>query len=155
QRVWMIGPKGGVANVAVYVRPQPGEYFVLAAADLKPYQAGGAKQQVAMDQPFCAFLPPMLVTFPSYYNNGQLAPTGQVVRIKNSAPIAHNSRWGGGGKNPGGNPIIPAGGAVILNLVPDRFAIPINCSIHPWMEARILALDHPFAAVTDKDGNYE
>src|SRR5262249_13197949 len=112
QRIWMIGPKRGVSTVAVYVRPQPGEYFVLTPADLKPYQAGGAKSQIPMDQPFCAFLPPLLVTFPSYYDNGQLKPTGQVVKIKNSAPISHNSRWGGTAKNPGANPIIPPGGDV-------------------------------------------
>src|SRR5579871_656623 len=49
QRVWMIGPKGGLANVIVYVRPQPTEYFVLTPADLKPYQVGGAKHEAVLD----------------------------------------------------------------------------------------------------------
>jgi hypothetical protein len=156
QRVWMLGKNNGLANVVVYVRPQPGQYFVLTPADLKPYQVGGAKHEAVMDQPFCAFLPPFLLTFPKYYNNnGQLVPTGQVVKIKNSATINHNSKWGGTPTNPGGNPILPPKGEITLDLVPDKYAIPVNCAIHPWMEARILALDHPFAAVTDKDGNYE
>ena len=29
------------------------------------------------------------------------------------------------------------------------------CQIHPWMSSFVWVLDHPFAAVTDKEGNYE
>jgi hypothetical protein len=155
QRVWMIGAKGGMANVAVYVRPQPGEYFVLKDDDLKPFQQGGPRHEAVMDQPFCAFLPPVLLTFPSYYKKGVLKPSGQLVKIKNSATINRNSMRGPTSKNPGGNPIIAPKGEITLKLVPDRFAIPVRCSLHPWMEAKIMALDHPFAAVTDKDGKYE
>jgi hypothetical protein len=33
--------------------------------------------------------------------------------------------------------------------------IPIDCNIHPWMRAYIVALDHPFAGISDEDGLIE
>ena len=32
---------------------------------------------------------------------------------------------------------------------------PVSCSIHPWMTAYWLVLDHPYFAVTDENGNFE
>jgi hypothetical protein len=33
--------------------------------------------------------------------------------------------------------------------------IDITCSKHSWMSAKLITFDHPFFAVTDKDGNFE
>jgi hypothetical protein len=33
--------------------------------------------------------------------------------------------------------------------------IPIKCNQHPWMRAYVAVLQHPFYAVTDKDGHFE
>ena len=30
----------------------------------------------------------------------------------------------------------------------------VNCDFHKWMSAYHLPLDHPYAAVTDEDGNF-
>ena len=30
----------------------------------------------------------------------------------------------------------------------------IKCDVHPWMKSWVVVLDHPYWAVTDKDGNY-
>jgi len=35
-----------------------------------------------------------------------------------------------------------------------EFMFPIKCDVHPWMAAWISVMDHPFFAVTDKDGNF-
>jgi hypothetical protein len=153
QQEWVVGPRGGVANVAVFVRAEPGHYLELTPADLQPFQTG-TRHEAVMDQPFCAFVPHTLVTFPAYYKEGKLAPSGQVVKIKNNAPVAHNSKWGGSPRNPGTNPIIPAGAEFTINLVPDRMALPIICSMHAWMGGWIWALDTPFATVTDRNGAF-
>ena len=29
-----------------------------------------------------------------------------------------------------------------------------QCNIHPWMDAWVLVFNHPYAAVTDDDGNF-
>lgn len=157
QQTWRVSKDGGVANVVVYLRPQPGTYFKLAAEDLKPFQAKGGKSEVVMDQPHCAYIPHVAVAFPSYSDkDGKQVRTGQVFKIKNSAAMAHNSKWGGTRLNPGGNPNIPPGADVTLKeLAADRFPIPVSCGMHLWMNAYIIALDHPFAAVTDENGNFE
>jgi hypothetical protein len=155
QQFWRVGEGNGLANVVVWVRPASGR-FQLEEADLKPYQDGGAKHEVKIDQPHCAFIPHVSVAFPNYNDK----PSGQVVEVLNSAPISHNTKWGGTSKNPGENPIIPGKMGdeihkVALNVKPENNPIPLTCSIHGWMNGYIWALDTPFAAVTDKDGNFE
>jgi hypothetical protein len=34
-------------------------------------------------------------------------------------------------------------------------AIPVKCDVHPWMNAYIHVLDHPYFAVTQQDGTFE
>lgn len=157
QQKWRIGAKGGVANVVVFLRPPPGFYFKMTRDDLDPKQAGWSKT-VEMDQPHCAFVPHVAVLFPSYYDpaaKDKETSTGQVFKMKNSANVAHNSMWGGPRRNPGANPILQPGQVIELPIKSDIKQVPIKCVIHPWMNAWVWALDHPFAAITDKDGNYE
>ena len=33
--------------------------------------------------------------------------------------------------------------------------MPVNCNIHPWMQAHILIQDHPYMAVSGEDGTFE
>ena len=80
------------------------------------------EKKVTLDQPMCAFVPHCLAI-----------REGQDLEVKNSAPIPHNVNWSGNPiKNPGGNILIPAGGAfVIQNLKADRFPLMVSCNIHP------------------------
>jgi hypothetical protein len=110
---------------------------------------------VKIDQPHCAFSPHVSVAFPSYNDGKATRQSGQEVKVVNSAPINHNTKWGGTSKNTGGNPIIAPKGEVPLDLKAENNPIPLTCSIHGWMNGYIWALDTPFAAVTDKDGNFE
>ena len=36
----------------------------------------------------------------------------------------------------------------------ERLPVQIGCDIHNWMRAYWVVVDHPYAAVTDKDGHY-
>lgn len=155
QQKWIIGPQGGIANVAVFLKPEPGYYLELTEQDLKPYQPGGSKNEAVLDQPFCAFLPHVLLAFPMYYKEGKLVPSGQVVKIKNSSPVTHYARWGGTAKNSGQNLVIESRDESVISVVPDRIAVPVTCGAHAWMEGYIWALDTPFVAVTNRDGAFE
>jgi len=31
----------------------------------------------------------------------------------------------------------------------------IKCDVHPWMKAWVMVSDHPYFAITDKNGNYQ
>src|SRR5262245_5357229 len=85
-RVWVV-KNGAVANVAVWVRPVPGQHFLFTEKDKKRWAA-----EVKVDQPFCHFEPHVSVAFPKYIDSttNKFIETGQQVKVVNSAPISHN-----------------------------------------------------------------
>ena len=81
--------------------------------------------------------------------------TGQTFEVANSDPVGHNSLINFL-KNPSVNPIIPGGGKVDFKLKKaEIIPVKVSCSIHPWMQGIVLVQDHPYMAVTDKDGKFE
>src|SRR6266511_1511516 len=99
-----------------------------------------------MDQPCCMFEPRALAM-----------RAGQVLVIKNSAPVPHNSKYDGDPETqPSGNPTIPAGAQVkIADIGASWKPMTIGCSIHGWMNAWVRSFDHPYFAVTDAAGKFE
>jgi hypothetical protein len=136
----------GLKNILVWIQPagaQKGAPFppkLIHPALLKP-----AAPSVSIDTPCCRFIPHVLA-----------AREGQVMVIKNSAPIKHNPKWESE-KNDNINPLIAAGAQYKLKnpLVAEPGEISLSCSIHGWMKAHIRVFDHPYFAVTDADGNFE
>lgn len=131
----------GMANVFVWITAADGGKPPVPAALAKP-----KVMQVELDQPTCAFEPHALAM-----------REGQTLVAKNTAPVPHNVNWQGSpAKNPGGNKIIPPGkDEKISNLKADKRPVAVSCNIHPWMKAWIRVFDHPYYAVTDKDGKFE
>lgn len=133
----LVGPDGGLKNVAVYtttknVKVNP-EYDKSKAAD------------VVLDNKNCRFEPhllPILVT--------------QTLVIKNGDPnISHNSNVTDLG-GPGTNPLIPSGGEAKYQFKRAKdTGQPVTCNIHPWMKGWVLPRDNPYTAVSDADGNFE
>lgn len=143
---WVVGKDKGLGNVIVYLKAPAGSYFKVDTSK-KTW-----KDEVVIDQPFCAFMPHVSLLFPEYEGK----PTGQKLLIKNSAPILHNSRYSGSSfKNPAKNYTIPAGKNESVVLKADTQAITLSCDAHKWMEAYIWAFDHPYAAITKDDGTFE
>jgi hypothetical protein len=98
---------------------------------------------VEIDQPVCAFIPHALAI-----------REGQILVAKNSSPVTHNIKWTGA--NNMGNVTVPAKGEFqIKELQAERLPMLIECNIHPWMNARCGVFNHPYFALTDKDGNFE
>ena len=130
----------GMANVFVWITTADGGKPPVPAALAK-----AAKPTVDLDQPTCAFEP-----------HAVAVREGQMLVAKNTAPVAHNVSWQGSPvKNPGGNKIIPSGGTLNITLKADKRPVSVTCTIHGWMKAYIRVFDHPYYAVTDKDGNFE
>jgi hypothetical protein len=151
-QTWRIDEDGGLGNVFVWLKPPKGYYFKLTEDDLKPHK----DEVVTLRQPHCAFLPHAFALFPSYYDGKKQQPTGQKLIVTNEAPMSHNTKWGGTGQK-GNDKIIPPKGKIEVDppLKPTDYEITINCSMHTWMNAFARAFDHPFAALTDKHGNFE
>lgn len=121
----------GIKNVVIYLRD----------ASRVHESAAGKKDTVDFDQKECKFLSHVVgVT------------VGQIVSIKNSDPIGHNTNIVGTGFNP----TVPAGGAVPYP-VQKEVSVPnqVKCGIHPWMTAYMLQRKNGYFAVTDANGKFE
>lgn len=150
---WKIGSDGGVANVVVWLRAPADKYFKIP--DKKEW-----KDEVKIDQPYCAFIPHVSVVYPSYFDGKtkKQKETGQTFVIQNSAPIAHNTNWSGT-VNTGANLQLGKETSQKLVVTPTKEEnvaggedlLTFKCNIHPWMRAYAWVFDHPFAAVTSGD----
>jgi hypothetical protein len=149
---WRFGQNNGVANVFVWLAPPEGKYFKIDW-DKKPWP-----KEVVIDQPHCAFMPHAVALFPGADNPekaGDFKSSDQKFIVKNSAKFNHNTNWKGGDANPGENKSIEAGGKIEPELKPDTAPVTLKCNVHGWMNGVVRVFDHPYATVTDKDGNYE
>jgi hypothetical protein len=159
QQRYRLGSNGNVGNVFVWViPPDSNTYFEFSKDDLGKL----ALKPVDVGQPRCAFEPHASVAFPEYRdpnNPRKFLPTGQSFTVVNNATISHNTKSNGTSKIPAVNQLLPGMkdgeivGKMALPLKAENSALRIECSIHPWMDAYIWSLDHPYAAVTKSDTN--
>src|SRR5262249_11515461 len=139
----------GVANVMVSLKPPAGHYFPIDKSIDFP------KEKV-IDQPHCAFIPHVQVTFPVYWDGAKYVRSGQKFVVKNSAELPNNAKYEGETDIGSDNLLVPAGTTKeVAFRKASRKPINFSCSFHPWMRAIVWAFDHPYATVTDKDGNFE
>ena len=118
---------------------------IKAKLPIHPDLAKPKDDKVVIDQPCCMFVPHAIGM-----------REGQVLLVKNPAPVTHNFKWTG---NPAlgiaGNVSMPSKFELpIKGLVADRLPIKIECSIHPWMNGWVRVFDHPYFAVTDENGAF-
>ena len=134
----------GVRNVVVWLRPDDDEQSpTFPPRSVHPALRDDPPAQHALDQPDCRFEPRVIA-----------ARDGDTVRVKNSAPIRHNVNCAGCGLEY--NLTLEANrDAVKGPLRADPRPAAVRCDIHPWMRAWLRVFDHPYFAVTDKDGRFE
>ena len=130
----IVNPKNnGIKNVVVYV--YTGRRGVL----LPPQQPKKNIQTVANKN--CLFEPRIAVT-----------QVGDTLRATNPDPIGHNFNIPFF-NNPAVNINLPPGKKEDLVLgIAEPAPIPFECNIHPWMSGYVLVLDHPYAAISNEDG---
>lgn len=135
----------GLKNVVVFLRPDDTDKAKTFPLDqVKPELMKPKSVQHVIDQPKCQFEPRVLA-----------ARAGDTLVIKNSAAIAHNINYAGDPESI--NVLIPAGGEHKLKSPLDASRLPYSfkCDLHGWMTGRIRVFDHPYYAITDKDGKFE
>jgi hypothetical protein len=133
-RHYVVGKDGGLANVFVYVKKD----------GLKAPPAGEAPM---LDQVGCMYEP---------YVMGVV--TGQKLKIRNSDAELHNIHATPDPKS--GNKEFNFGQPIKGQVNEKGFdnaevLVRMKCDVHPWMFAYVGVLDHPYFAVTDKDGNFK
>lgn len=135
-RHYVVGADNGLGNVLVFVK---------SGLEQKEYPM--PSETPVLDQIGCEYIPYVL---------GVRA--NQKFLIKNSDPTLHNvhatPKAGGGNKE--FNFAQP-----VKNMTTEKtftapeVAIRFKCDVHPWMFAYVGVFDHPYFAVTDKDGNFK
>jgi len=126
----------GTAGVFVYL-PK--------AKEIHPRLKTSEAKDVVFDQEKCRFIPHSLVV-----------RTDQTVLVKSKDKCAHNTRGTPLRNTPFNFSLAPedrAGSAVRLKVA-ERFPIPVECNIHPWMRANWLVIDHPYGTVSDSQGKF-
>lgn len=125
----------GVANAFVYLmRPTAVNEDAKKRALAHPAE---------FDQKNCVFLPHSMAVM-----------VGNSIHLKSSDPASHNVNIQL--RSLTQNPSMPPGSQMTITPdTPERGPGPVSCNIHPWMIAYWLVLEHPYFAVTDRDGNFE
>src|SRR6266542_2281516 len=124
---------GALENVFVYIKEGLGDYYFEVPAD-----------PVKLDQRGCRFVPHVL---------GVRA--GQPLTISNSDDAPHNVH-AVPAVNPGFNRSQALKNMSDTKVFTKReVMIPFKCDIHPWMQAYLGVMDHPYFAVTNDGGRFE
>lgn len=127
----------GIANVFVYMTKAPKDIY----PDLKQSK----EKVVKFDQRGCRFLPHCLIL-----------RTDQTIAILSDDPILHNTDVVAV-RNTGQNSTISldrVGNTKWTFPEAERMPTMVKCDIHPWMRAWWLIIDHPYAALSGKDGTF-
>ncbi len=127
------GEKGELANVVVSIKADD------------PSLLGGEvpKEPAVIDQKGCMYIPHVLDM-----------TVGQELVIRNDDPFLHNVH-SLAQVNPGfnfGQPNKDTGKKVDPPKAAETFKV--KCDVHPWMNAWIVVVDHPFHATTKTDGTF-
>src|SRR5262245_23814344 len=137
---WIIDPKTkGLANVVVWLKPPPGQYFPIHDDDKS------RKDVVVIDQPHSACVPHGVGPFAEYFDGAKVVRSGQKFIVKNSSTVRHNVRFAGF-KNVGINTAMTAGSEMKVELFPEKLPLTFQCDFHKWMSARVAVFDHPYFA---------
>jgi len=132
-RFYVVGKDNGLGDTVVMLKGISGKSTGASAAPL------------IVDQKGCFYTP--------YVTACQ---TGQKITVKNSDPVLHNVHTEPAvSENKSYNLPQMAGGAD-LNFTYDKAEsfLKFKCDVHPWMFAYVTVVDHPYFAVSDKDGNF-
>ncbi|MFQ5772304.1 MAG: hypothetical protein ACE5HX_17345 [bacterium] len=96
-----------------------------------------------LNQKSCVFVPHVL-----------LVPVGAKLKIKNSDGILHNIHTYSE-KNQPINKAQPRFLKVLSVSFEEPEIVRVACDVHNWMNSYIAIVDHPYYAITDKNGHFE
>jgi plastocyanin len=130
---FVVGANKGLADVVVVVKGVP-----------NAKSTGASSPPAELDQKGCQYLPSI-----------SAIQTGQKLIVKNSDPVLHNVHSLSAAGNTDYN-LAQMAGAPDLTFTfdkPENF-LKFKCDVHGWMFAWVTVVDHPYFAVTDKDGKF-
>ena len=130
---YVVGDKGGLGNVVVYVKDGLGN---------RTFDT--PKEAVVLDQNGCMYVPHVIAV-----------QVGQPVEIVNSDPTTHNVHPVPSNNQEWNKSQPPKAEKITQTFAREEIAIPVKCNVHPWMKSYIAVLKHPYFKITGKDGAFE
>jgi plastocyanin len=135
-RFYVVGAGGGLADTVVMLKGITGK------------SAGAAASPLTINQKGCEYIPYVAA-----------AQTGQKIVVKNSDPMMHNVHPTpvntAGGNKEDNKAQFPGGADLTFSFPATENFLRFKCDVHPWMFSYITVVDHPYFAVTDKDGHFK
>ena len=131
---FVVGPNKELADVVVMLKGISGK------------STGASAPAVVIDQKGCLYEPQIAAI-----------QTGQKVLIRNSDPVLHNVHTlpaVSGNKEDNQAQMQGAPDITISFPAAENF-LKFKCDVHPWMFAWVTVVDHPYFAVTGKDGTFK
>ena len=153
-RHYVVAPDGGLANVFVYIKqglegktfPAPDHEAVMGfhGCQIEPYVAGVRTNQVVRFLNQDPFVQNVLCTPKANGGNRAfnfaLMPPSRGFRAWVNDLLNHRLPW----RRQNVKKTFPA---------PEIF-VRLKCDVHPWEFGYVAVMEHPFFAVTDKDGTF-
>ena len=130
---WVVGSKGELANVVVMLKGMDGK------------STGASAPAVELDQKGCEYTPQILAV-----------QTGQKIDVKNSDPVMHNVHTVPtvAGNEEQNKAQMQGSADLVFSMPKAENFLKFKCDVHPWMFAWVTIVDHPYFAVTGKDGTF-
>ncbi len=124
---------GNLANVFVYVKDGLGNYVYDTPTE-----------PVKLEQQGCRYVPHVFGV-----------RVGQPLQIINNDPTLHNIHAVPKVNQEFNNGQPIQGMKTTHTFTAQEVMVPFKCDVHGWMNAYVGVLDHPYFAVTDKDGKFD
>jgi hypothetical protein len=134
-RFYVVGPNRELADVVVSVQ------------GIKGKSTGTSAKPALLDQKNCLYVPQIIAL-----------QTGQKLLVKNSDPVLHNvdvQPATDSGNPPRNEAQAPGNADLTFSFPKPEMFMKIKCDVHAWMFAWVSVFDHPYFAVSAKDGTFK
>ena len=134
-RFFVVGENGGLADVVVSLQGISGK------------STGASAPPVVLDQKGCEYIPSILAV-----------QTDQKITVKNSDPVLHNVHTApaeGSGNKERNEAQLPKAADLTFSFSKPEDFLKFKCDVHQWMFAWVSVFDHPYFAVSVKDGTFK
>ena len=131
---FVVGPNKELADVVVMLKGISGK------------STGASAPAVVIDQKGCLYEPQIAAI-----------QTGQKVLIRNSDPVMHNVHTlpAVSGNKEDNQAQMQGAPDITMSFPAAESFLKFKCDVHPWMFAWVTVVDHPYFAVTGKDGTFK
>jgi len=134
-RFYVVGAGGELGDVVISVEGLSGK------------STGASAEPAVLDQKNCTYVPQIMAV-----------QTDQKILVKNSDPVLHNVHdqpSGTSGNAEKNEAQMPGSADLTLSFAKPEMFLKFKCDVHPWMFAWVSVFDHPYFALSAKDGTFK